>query len=433
MIRRFTIFCCGALLVASLGLPGCDDTRLFAVTTHVDLFFPQGTLQVDSFDQKASAKIDILWVIDNSGTMREEQDNLANNFQAFISIIEASSVDYQIGVISTDMVKADQSGRLQGSPKIITPGANAATQFAANVKVGTDGAGNERGLEAAFKALSEPLISGDNSGFLRDGAGLAVIFVSDEDDKSYGMVSFFQRTFEQMNGVGNENRVVAGAIVGDQPDGCSNPNTGSAQPGTRYQMLVQNVGGSIGSICADDFSQTLNQLGLTVAGLDRRFSLSDESPAEDTIGVKVDGKDVAKDYQEGWQFENGSIFFNGSYVPPPGSTIEVSYLHPERTFTLTQVPVHDPAEPGKDIDVTVYSPTALDCDSSQDCSSGQMCSAEARKCGGQPISYNLATGWVLENTTSGGEEQYIVAFEGEYYPEGGSTVQVKYACKGGCK
>jgi len=423
------------MLVAAVlcALPGCEDTRLRVVTKNVDLFFPEGTLQVDSYEQKAAARIDVLWVIDNSGTMYQEQDNLAQNFESFISIIEDSDVDYQIGVISTDMDKEDHSGKLQGTPKIIQRGPDARDQFAENVKVGTDGAGNERGLEAAFKALSEPLISGANSGFLREGAALAIIFVSDEDDKSYGMINFYQRIFEQMKGVGNENRVVAGAIVGDQPDGCENEETGAAEPGTRYLMLVQNVGGSIGSICQEDFSTTLNQLGLTVAGLDRKFALSDESPEESTISVKVDGVEIMEDYQEGWQFQNGSIFFNGSYVPPPGSVVEVEYLHPEREFHLTQIPAHDPENPGADIEVTVYSPTAVDCDSNQDCPQDQLCSAEARKCGGELIPNNLAGGWVLESEVVDTLERYTVAFEGEYYPEGGSTVQVVYNCKGGCQ
>ncbi|MBW1872430.1 MAG: hypothetical protein JRJ19_10215 [Deltaproteobacteria bacterium] len=420
------------LLTAFFMLPGCDDTRLRAVTTHYDLFFPEGSLQVDTFDQKTAAQIDILWVIDNSGTMWEEQNNLADNFDSFIDIVENSDVDYQIGVVSTDMDKADHSGKLLGNPKIILRGVNAKAQFAANVIVGTDGAGNEKGLEAAFKALTEPLISGANAGFLRPGSALAIIFVSDEDDKSFNMITFYQRVFEQMKSVGNENRVVAGAIVGDQPDGCESQSTGTAEAGTRYHMLVQAVGGSIGSICSDDFSTTLNQLGLTVAGLDRKFSLSDETPEESSITVKVNGVVIEKDFQEGWTFENGSIFFNGSYVPPPGATIEVSYLHPEREFVLSQKPLYDELNPGELITVTVYSPSATDCETVADCPQGVGCSPQAGKCSGEVIPADLANGWVLETKTIGTEEQYILAFQGLYFPEGGSTVQVVYRCDGGC-
>ena len=48
--------------------------------------------------------------------------------------------------------------------------------FEEMVVVGTSGSGIEMGLEAAKLALSEPLVSGDNSGFLRPEANLSLIF-----------------------------------------------------------------------------------------------------------------------------------------------------------------------------------------------------------------------------------------------------------------
>jgi len=419
----------GFVFILAVGglAPGCDEVSLYTVTRHYDLFFPEGSLQVDSFDQKAAAQIDILWVVDNSPSMQDEQNNLANNFSSFISIIEQSEVDYQIGVISTDMELFGHQGALQGSPKIIVRSPDAASQFANNVRVGTGGAGNEQGLLAAYTALTDPLISGGNAGFLRQGGALAIIFVSDENDHSFGKIEFYQRIFEQMKGIGNENRVIAAAIVGDQPNGC-----GGAQAGTRYHQTVQVVGGSIGSICSTDFSVTLNQLGLTVAGLSRKFTLSDENPEVTSITVKVNGQEIQQDFQNGWTFENGSIFFQGSYVPPPASTIEVSYLHPQREFILTQIPEYSPDAPGGSITVSVYGPTAVECSADNDCPAQESCGLAA-KCGAQVIAYSLADGWVLETREAGGSTQYIIAFERSYYPEGGSIVQVEYRCSGGCK
>ncbi len=418
------------LFAAAWLMAGCDETRLHKVTQHYDLFFPEGEVQKDTFTQKAAAMIDILWVVDNSPSMAQEQNNLANNFDSFIGIIESSNVDYQIAVISTDMDQASHKGQFLGNPKIIQRGPDAKAQFQANIRVGTTGAGNEQGLMAAWTALTEPLISGVNAGFLRPGASLAVIFVSDEDDHSFNKISFYQRFFEQQKGVGNENRVVSGAIVGDEPDGCQNPQTGAAVVGRRYHELVQQVGGSIGSICAADWSATLNQLGLTVAGLDRRFTLSDPQPEDSTINVKVNGTPVPRDYQNGWTFENGSVFFAGGYVPPPGATIEVSYLHPQKEFTLTQIPAYDPNNPGADIHVTVYAPTSAQCTKTSDCT--RECGLAGR-CDGMAINYDYTSGWVLETPSVGSETRYVVSFEGNYYPLGGSVIQVVYSCAGGCK
>ena len=56
--------------------------------------------------------------------------------------------------------------------------------FKANVRVGVDGALKEQPFEAARLALSDRIADGANAGFLRDGARLALVFVSDEDDCS---------------------------------------------------------------------------------------------------------------------------------------------------------------------------------------------------------------------------------------------------------
>src|SRR6185503_15155126 len=45
---------------------------------------------------------DILFVVDNSGSMADEQENLAANFEAFITQI-AGAGDYQIMVATTDV------------------------------------------------------------------------------------------------------------------------------------------------------------------------------------------------------------------------------------------------------------------------------------------------------------------------------------------
>ena len=49
--------------------------------------------------------VDILFVIDNSGSMAEEQQRVAENFEAFITVLEADDVqaNYRIGITTTDV------------------------------------------------------------------------------------------------------------------------------------------------------------------------------------------------------------------------------------------------------------------------------------------------------------------------------------------
>ncbi len=175
------------------------------------------------------AKTDILFVIDDSGSMSEEQANLSSNLGAFIDRLAALPIqdDYQIGVTTTAvdtwnggtaftggpesghpyprgaLVAVTQSGGAGipgdlvydavayastngwGGSRILTKGSAAlADDFKANVLVGTSGSGKEQPFRAVRMALTDRVQDGTNAGFLRPGARLAVVFVSDEDDCS---------------------------------------------------------------------------------------------------------------------------------------------------------------------------------------------------------------------------------------------------------
>jgi hypothetical protein len=159
---------------------------------------PLSAIQISTFverrddhqqPQQPSTPIDILFVIDDSGSMATNQANLAANLPGFIDLISKTPADFQLAVISTDMDDPAQSGRIlaaPGNPKILnrnTP--NLKQVFADNVKLGTRGSGFEQPLKAMETALSDPLLSGDNAGFLRGNALLGVVVVSDEEDCSY--------------------------------------------------------------------------------------------------------------------------------------------------------------------------------------------------------------------------------------------------------
>jgi hypothetical protein len=164
----------------------------------------------------APQKTDILFVIDNSASMKEEQEGIATELPAFLeAITEGSGVaqDFRVGVITTsvyqrtqlsngtDSIRAfpDESGRLQpvkdaaGTPtdERFIDGADPflLEKFRRLVVQGVSGSGQETPFEAARLAVTEPLLTtpigeGGNKGFLRDGARLLVVVVTDEEDCS---------------------------------------------------------------------------------------------------------------------------------------------------------------------------------------------------------------------------------------------------------
>src|SRR3954462_2595922 len=131
-------------------------------------FGPAAPFQVDIFDQQQVKQVDILWVVDNSSSMQAKQDRLKSNAHSFMQFLAAQQVDYHLGVVSTDTYDPAQSGRLQnkqasGLSLLPQPwigsdaGTNAENYFLANLGLGEQGTGDEKGLLGAMLALTPPL------------------------------------------------------------------------------------------------------------------------------------------------------------------------------------------------------------------------------------------------------------------------------------
>jgi hypothetical protein len=201
-------------LLATLcaALAGCDTAPKTAVTKcELGQAIP------------GAAKTDILFVVDDSGSMSDNQKNLADNFDAFIQVLASSPVknEFQIGITttsvsnfnrgtdgldSTTFFPHDDAGnacpnanRSYPAGELIALGSGGVinydltrilaagsptlvADFRNDVMVGTCGSGKEQGLRTMKLALSDRIADGTNAGFLRPDARLAVIIISDEDD-----------------------------------------------------------------------------------------------------------------------------------------------------------------------------------------------------------------------------------------------------------
>lgn len=149
------------------------------------------------YPEKISAKLDLLFVIDNSGSMSAEQTNISNNFSAFITELERnSSIFYQIGIITTD---SKNRGALVGNIISNDPSnpyytANAVAQFQKDIQRPETTACEDSsydinscpsGLESGIKNINHFLDKGYSS-FFRDRSLFSVIVISDEDENSRG-------------------------------------------------------------------------------------------------------------------------------------------------------------------------------------------------------------------------------------------------------
>jgi hypothetical protein len=263
------------------------------------------------FEGQSSTIVDVLFVVDDSGSMGEEQQNLAANLGAFIDAANTWEADYRIGVTTTDLGLA---GALQGSPEVVTP--ETWESFLGNVIVGTSGSGFEQGLATAALSLAGPFKK-----YIREEATLVVIFVSDEEDQSPDDVLSYLGTFYNVKG-GDPSLFSAYAIVGP-PEGCDSI-AGNADPGLRYIKAAEQSGGTFASICKTDFSQALANFGEGTFGPKSTFPLGGV-PRPDTVIVKVNGAVCT----EGWSLtaSGKAIKFapDASCLPDAGDEVLVEY------------------------------------------------------------------------------------------------------------
>jgi hypothetical protein len=269
--------------------------------------------------------VDVMWIIDNSGSMLDEQTALKQNFPAFMNYFLGSGLDYHIGVVTTDMDKPAQTGKLQpsasGALYITTEDEDPMQMFEEMASVGIRGSSWERGREAAYMGM-ELLKNSDNEGFLRDdlGSGVHMTIVSDEPDLSRQEYISKEEFVAWGNALRPEDELVTFNSI------CNPPNYGYYS-GQDYIDLTNGIGGILHDVHQDNWVDVLEQLGVQAAGLRREYFLS-HRPVVDTIEVKVvtpDGDTIPFDPNE-WEYSasRNSITFD-DYLPDPMSEVFIDY------------------------------------------------------------------------------------------------------------
>ena len=334
-----------------------DSCRVLIVADSEDLTVPiagEGTTDenvTDIFTQVSGREVDVLFVVDTSGSMGDDQSNLANNFSDFIASALEWDVDFQIGVTTTD---DDDDGFLQsrnGRPRIIASSAMNQSEvqaaFEDNIQVGDSGSSTERGLKAAEIALSAPLTTDDvpgncpgspnsatcaepyscdtyddscggyNARFLRDDASLEIIFVSDEVDQSPAVVDYYVDFFKNIKGYQNESMLHAHAIIGWEEES-GQCDTGGYE---RYKDVANRTGGRVEPLCGD-FSTGLGNIGDNAFGVRVQFFLS-RAPEVATLHVDIGGVELTT----GWTYDDSSnsIVFDEAAAPTENETLTVTY------------------------------------------------------------------------------------------------------------
>lgn len=255
-----------------------------------------------SFSVSSSSKVDVLVVIDNSGSMGFEQQSMGNRFSNFID--QLSNLDWQLGIITTDVsstTKATSDGRLLdfGSNNYLIKSSDdlaaAKTAFANTIQRSEQGNGNEQGLKASIRALERAANPSDNNKVLiRSGAALSIIVVTDANETgSTTSDALFKYVTEKYSGKSFKFHSI---IVKNNDEVCLKDKTayttanGTQQYnvnegyGTKYKSLSDKTSGIVGSVCSTDYGSQLQSIGESTAEQIKQITLDCAPVDQDNNG-----------------------------------------------------------------------------------------------------------------------------------------------------
>jgi hypothetical protein len=200
-------------------------------------------------------KLDLIFMVDNSISMQEEQDKLKANFPSFmerLAAIPGGLPDTRIAILSSnfgagvnhpsdecknygdrasylvkDGCNLDTAGgvrwlRVGGGMAPNFPGGDAAlpTVFSCMANLGTGGCGYEHQLQsirASFSTQGAGAVAPQNAGFLRDDAFLGIVILTDEDDCSGDPSAEFYAEPTPMGHAGSLRCATRGHVCNDMP------------------------------------------------------------------------------------------------------------------------------------------------------------------------------------------------------------------------
>ena len=292
----------------------------------------------DQFLQQQPSGVDILWVLDNSGSMSSNITKLRNSMNVFVQNLVNLGLDYRLAITTTlECEPSDSNCPPAGAPgpdgQFVGAWMDGATTSAADViaeftrqtnlvanSVGDySEADDEEGMDAAYKALSAPRINqAPNAGFLRPDATLAVAVLSDEGDNSNMSTADFVNWFAGLKG-GDLSQVSFSGIT---------PNDNS------YRNTINQTGGIWTGIGTADINPYLQFLAFVAAGLEISFPLAEKPTAVTPQALTVQVCDatgtcttIQPSAVDGYTYNptTNEIEMNGSAIPDPGESVVITY------------------------------------------------------------------------------------------------------------
>ncbi len=302
---------------------------------------------------------DILFVVDNSASMHQEQSRMSTSFPSFMNSV--GNIDYRIGITTTDVSATSgngpapyngngawQDGRLLqfSDGRTYLDGSRDAqseqTLFENNVRRQETltcaqrnyapehcPSGDERGIFAS--ALN---IQSNPSQWIRPTGHMAIVILSDEDEGSDGILIDSQGRDSPQGFVNHFNRLypnkslaVHSIIIRPGDSNCLSSQSAGKQGvfGNVYAQLTGSTGGILGNICASEYTSSLRDIGEAASQFREVLPCQ---PYQNQVDVSFT-PDVGNQVQVIRKLEQREILFNGNI--PAGTQINLKFRCQQNT------------------------------------------------------------------------------------------------------
>lgn len=279
-----------------------EDSGIVIQDTADEENFP---VWVDSFVQVSESNgVDILWVIDPSGSMNNEKQYIIDGIKAMI--LALPNVNWRLVIISSDYRWSGQSTDfplMQGD----------SVDDAIAMYNSAVGGAMEAGFDSVYEYIENNQMA---QGWMREDAALLTVFVSDEEEQSNKFLPTVPDFTDWYSNL--RDNVFVSSIVNFSPAE-SDCNWTDAYTGYKYIDAANHYNGQVIDICSTDWSAGVTDAAAQIIpyeSLDLSYI-----PVDPTmIGVFVDGQPY---YYWHYSASHNRVYFD--VVPEAGALVEIAY------------------------------------------------------------------------------------------------------------
>mgnify|MGYP003117741267 CR=1 FL=1 len=269
---------------------------------------------VEHFIQPTTANgVDILWVIDPSGSMYDDMPNILAGIDAMMNALPP--LGWRLAIIPADYRFSETVSEfplLPGDTPDMAEGMYNSVIYGAY----------EAGFDAAYGYLNNNSYA---QTWLRPDAAMLIVFVSDEEEQSH---AYFNSTgqFTSWYSTYRDNVFLA-SIVHLDPT-VSLCNYTSANTGSEYITATNHFGGQVIDICSEDWSAGVLDASNQVTPYEY-WDLAKTPLYDDRIYVFIDGLPIPEfdGTIANWHYEptENRVYFDK--IPEARSLVEIAYYY----------------------------------------------------------------------------------------------------------